>query len=386
MSYFPLTQEQQDWKDRAAEIADRELAPRAEQTDRERKYPRESLDALRDAGFWALRVDKQYGGQGADLLSTVLVVEELAKRCPSTAMCYKMHLEASEVINRMPTDYQVEHFVKPMAEGKVFTTVAGSETWRDGDNWTTSREFAPVKKEDGGYRLDNVRKSYVTSSNHATHYFFLCRMSEDATADQTSLLFVERDKIEFELLEDWNGLGLRGNASSPMRFNGVVPEENRIGGENSGMAEAGGVFVPVLGLTYAAAYLGTGSGAFDVAKQEGDRRFASGSRRMDAPVNQRRMAELSVKIEAAQTMLHAAAATFDAGNLTSPLAIMQTKVLCSETAVNVTQELMTMFGGTAFAGRMPFDRYFRDARAGMIMALPNDGTYDTISGLLFPAK
>ncbi|MDA0770921.1 MAG: acyl-CoA/acyl-ACP dehydrogenase [Chloroflexi bacterium] len=386
MSFFPLTQEQQDWKDRAAAIADKELAPRAEQTDRERKYPRESLDALRDAGFWALRVDKQYGGQGADLLSTVLVVEELAKRCPSTAMCYKMHLEASEVINRMPTDYQVENFVKPMARGEVFTTVAGSETWRDGDNWTTSREFSVANKVPGGYKLNNVRKSYVTSSEHATHYFFLCRMSEEATADQTSLLFVERDKIEWELLEEWNGLGLRGNASSPMRFNGVVPEENRIGGENTGMAEAGGVFVPVLGLTYAAAYLGTGSGAFDLAKLEGDRRFASGSRRMDAPVNQRRMAELSVQIEAAQTMLHAAAATFDAGKLGSPLPIMQAKVLCSETAVNVTQELMTMFGGTAFAGRMPMERYFRDARAGMIMALPNDGTYDTISNLLFPAK
>ena len=128
MSYFPLTKEQQDWKDRAAEIAEKELAPRAEQTDRERKYPQESLDALRAAGFWSLRVDKQYGGQGADLLSTVLVVEELAKRCPSTAMCYKMHLEASEVINRMPTDYHIEHFVKPMARGEVFTTVAGSET------------------------------------------------------------------------------------------------------------------------------------------------------------------------------------------------------------------------------------------------------------------
>ena len=385
MSYFPLTQEQQDWKDRAAEIAEKELAPRAEQTDRERRYPSEALDALKEAGFWALRVDKQYGGHGADLLSAVLVVEELAKRCPSTAMCYKMHLEASEVINRIPTDYQVEHFIKPMAKGEVFATVAGSETWRDGDNWTTSRVFSHAKKVPGGYQLDNVRKSYVTSSEQATHYFFLCRMSEEATADETSLLFVERDKIEFELLEEWNGIGLRGNASSPMRFSGVVPEENRTGGANTGMKEAGGMFVPVLGLTYAAAYLGTGSGAFDIAKQEGDRRFASGSRRMDAPVNQRRMAELSVEIEAAQTMLHAAAAKFDSGNLTSPLAIMQAKVLCSETAVHVTQELMTMFGGTAFAGRIPIERYFRDARAGMIMGVANDQAYETIGDLMFPS-
>jgi alkylation response protein AidB-like acyl-CoA dehydrogenase len=98
------------------------------------------------------------------------------------------------------------------------------------------------------------------------------------------------------------------------------------------------------------------------------------------------MAELATKIEAAQTMLHAAAATFDQGKLNSMLPILQAKVTCSETAVEVTQELMTMFGGTAFAARLPFERYFRDARAGMIMALPNDQAYDGIAAGLFPRE
>ena len=146
------------------------------------------------------------------------------------------------------------------------------------------------------------------------------------------------------------------------------------------------MFQPVLGLTYAAAYLGTASGAFEVARREGNRRFASGSRRLDNPINQRRMAELSTRIESAQTLLHAAAAAFDEERLTSPLPIFQAKVFCSETAVEVTQELMTIFGRTAFAGRLPFERYFRDARASLIMALPNDATYQNIAGLLFPEE
>ena len=65
---------------------------------------------------------------------------------------------------------------------------------------------------------------------------------------------------------------------------------------------------------------------------------------------------------------------------------LQAKVSCSEVAVLVTQELMTMFGGTAFAGRLPFERYFRDARAGMIMGLANDDAYQTIYRMLFPEK
>ena len=125
MTYFPLTKEQQEWQEQAADIAARELAPRAAETDRTSQYPQESLDALKREGLWGLRVSKEHGGAGADMVTTCLVVEELSKKCPSTSMCYKMHLEAAEIICRIPTPYQVEHFVEPMARGEVFTTIAG---------------------------------------------------------------------------------------------------------------------------------------------------------------------------------------------------------------------------------------------------------------------
>jgi alkylation response protein AidB-like acyl-CoA dehydrogenase len=387
MSFFPLSDHQQAWKERAADLAERALAPNAERVDRDRSYPQESLDALKAEGLFGLRVSKEHGGLGEDLLTSCLIIEELAKKCASTTMCYKMHIEASEVISRIATDDQIERFIKPMANGEVFTTVAGSETWTADDNWTSSRAFSPVQKVDGGYQINGSRKSYVTSAGKASHYFFLCRIGDqDTPLSNVSVLFVERDEIEWEILEPWEGLGLRGNSSSPMRFNGFVPEGNRIGAEHTVMGDAGGLFTPVLGLTYAAAYLGVGSGAFEIAADVGNQRYASGSRRLDAPVNQRRMAELATKIEAAQTMLHAAAATFDQRKLTSMLPILQAKVTCSETAIEVTQELMTMFGGTAFAARLPFERYFRDARAGLIMALANDQAYDGIAAALFPKK
>jgi alkylation response protein AidB-like acyl-CoA dehydrogenase len=63
---------------------------------------------------------------------------------------------------------------------------------------------------------------------------------------------------------------------------------------------------------------------------------------------------------------------------------LQAKVVCSEVGVRVTTDLMTMFGGTAFAGRLPFERYVRDARAGLVMGQANDTAYGTIGTLLFP--
>src|SRR3954469_20177624 len=207
MTYFPLTESQRAWQERVAEIARREIGPRAATADRERRYPRESLDALREAGLWGLRASQEHGGLGADLLTTCLIVEEIAKQCPSTAMCYKMHLEASEVLCRVPTPYQIERFVEPLARGEVLATVAGSESHGAGDNWTASPIVSTVERVPGGYQGDGVRKSDVTSAGEATHYFFLCRIGADAAPSAVSLLFVERDAIEWEILE-------RGRASA----------------------------------------------------------------------------------------------------------------------------------------------------------------------------
>ena len=85
-------------------------------------------------------------------------------------------------------------------------------------------------------------------------------------------------------------------------------------------------------------------------------------------------------------MLHLAAKAGDEGRVKAPLPYVQAKVLASEAAVAVTEGLMTIFGGTAFAARLPFERYFRDARAGVVMGLALDDAYPMISGMLFPKK
>ena len=384
MNYFPLTKQQQEWKERSADIAMRELAPRAEQTDNEARYPQESLDALKPQGLWGLRVSRDHGGLGEDLLTTSVIVEELSKKCPSTAMCYKMHLEAAEVVCRIPTPFQIQHFVEPMARGEVFTTIAGGESSGAGNDWVPAQSASYVTKVTGGYQLDQVRKSYVTSAGMATHYQLRCRVGQDTPQSDTSQLVIEADKIDWEITEPWKGLGMRGNSSSPMVFSGFVPEENRLGPEHKVGGLTSGFSVPVVALTYAAAYLGIASGAYELAAEEIARAFPSGARRLDIPVNQRRVAEMHTQVEAARALLHAASSAFDQGRASSNLPYYQAKVSCAEAAVRVTQDLMTIFGGTAFAGRLPFERYFRDARAGIVMGMANDTAYQSMIPLLFP--
>jgi len=388
MNYFSLTHEQQEWKDDVADLAEKEIAPRAEEYDRLAKFPQESLDALRDAGLLGLRVSKEHGGLGADFLTTCLVVEEIAKKCPSTAMCYKMHLESVEAVSRIPTALQVEKFVKPLAQKKIFAAAPGGESrGQSGTDWRPiSAPETPLKIVDGGFVLNNLRKSYVTSAGHADLYLTFCRVEGGRTEGPPDLLIIEADKIEWQTVGEWDGLGMRGNSSTPMIFNGVVPQENLLGLELEGEKEPvmQKYMSPVLILTYGAAYLGIASGAFELACIEGDKRFVSGSRRFDNPINKRRISEMSAQIESARAFLHTAASMADEGRAESLLPYIQAKVICSEVAVRVTQDLMTIFGGTAYARQLPFERYFRDARAGLIMGMANDQAYEIIGDHLFP--
>ena len=118
MNYFPLSNSQLEWQEKARSLAEKEIGPRAADYDRNAQFPQESLEALKESGLLALRVSQEYGGLGADLLTTCLVVEEVSKKCPSTAMCYKMHLEATEILNLIPTAYQIDRFVKPWVRAR----------------------------------------------------------------------------------------------------------------------------------------------------------------------------------------------------------------------------------------------------------------------------
>ena len=388
MNYFPLTDEQQEWKERTTKIAESDIGPRAADYDSKKEFPRESLNSLRDTGLWAMRVPKKYGGLGLDLVTTCLIVEEISKKCPSTAMCYKMHLEAVEAISHIPTDYQLKRYIGPLVRGEMFAAAPGGEPHgKTGDDWTpVPQSVTTLPRVAGGFLIDHVRKSYVTSAGHATHYVMFCRVEGGRQEGPPDLLIFKNDEVEWETIGEWDGLGMRGNSSMPMIFNGVVPEENLVGIElkDKSVPVFTKYMTPCLILTYGAAYLGIASGAFEIACAEGDKRYPSGARRLDNPINLRRMAEMSAQIEAARALLHTAAAMVDSGRAISMLPLLQAKVLCSEAGVRVTADLMTMFGGTAFAGRLPFERYFRDARAGLVMGQANDTAYGTIGTLLFP--
>lgn len=378
MTYFPLSKGQLQWKERADRIASDVLAPRAAEADGTATFPSEQLQALRDEGFFGIRADPEHGGHGEGLLATCLVTEALAKACPSTALVYKMHVESTEIVARVPTPDQADRFTRRVASGQWLSTVAGAEAGHQGGSWAGTK--AAVTPVDGGYQIENVQKSFVTAAGIADTYLFMATLREGDAPPRPLMFQIERDDLTWTIDGPWDGLGMRANGSSPMTFNGFLPSERLLNPENEPVD-----FFSVAVGTYAATYLGVAGGCYDLLeKYVADTTLADGRRMPDVETIANRVVRAKVELERSRALLYAAASAWDEGRVKGPQALFEAKVAADELATFVTGEAMTLGGGTAFAKRLPFERYFRDARAGMVMGIAHDIAALNIARSLFP--
>jgi alkylation response protein AidB-like acyl-CoA dehydrogenase len=379
MSYFPLTPDQIAWRDKAQEVATDVLAPRAADADRNAAFPHEQLRALRDGGFFGLRADRAHGGQGQGLLTTCLVTETLAKACPSTALIYKMHIESTEMVVRVPTPEQERDITPKVASGEWLSTVAGSEAGHLGGAWAGAPKAA-VTPVDGGYRIENVKKAFVTAAGIADTYLFMATLREEGKPPQPLMFQITKDDLQWTIDEPWDGLGMRANGSSPMTFNGILPAGRRLNPDNRPVD-----FFGVAVGTYAATYLGIAAGCYELLQQHVAQAVLADGRRMpDVETIANRVANCKIQLERSRALLYATAAAWDEGRVKGANALFEAKVAADEVATLITGDAMTLGGGMAFAKRMPFERYFRDARAGMVMGIAHDIAVLNVARAIFP--
>ncbi|MEO8541344.1 MAG: acyl-CoA dehydrogenase family protein [bacterium] len=379
MTYFPLTESQLMWQERAQTIAKDVLAPLAAEGDRNAAFPTAQLAALRKEGFFGLRAGKEFGGQGEGLLTTCVVIEELAKACPSTALIYKMHLESTEIVAMAPTAEQAASVTPKIASGEWLSTVAGSEAGHQGGAWAGAPKAA-VRAVEGGFAIDNVKKAFVTAAGIADTYLFMATLREEGKPPQPLMFQILKDDLQWSIDEPWDGLGMRANGSSPMTFNGFLPEARRLNPDNKPVD-----FFSIAVGTYAATYLGIAAGCYDLLEQYiGANALADGRRMPEVETIAARAANCKVELERSRALLYSAASAWDAGRVKGPQALFEAKVAADTVATFVTSEAMTLGGGSAFAKRLPFERYFRDARAGMVMGIAHDIAVLNIARSIFP--
>ena len=376
---YRLTAHEQEIVDEAAALADETLLPNAAQIDEEARFPAENLRALGDAGFLGLTIPEEYGGMGQGLRVACAVLDELARRCPSTAMVYFMHLSAIAAYLERPG--ASEPHLRSAARGEHLTTLAWSEFGSRSHFW------APVSREevDGDRVTLDADKSFVTAAGHADGYVVSTGWAEAESATESMLYLVLDDDGGLTPQGEWDALGMRGNASTPMKLEDVViPRDRALCDPGAGMQVMLEVVLPVFQLGNAAISLGIAEAACEIARGHvtESRLEHEGSSLADLPNLRARLARMRIETDRARAHLSAVIDAVEEPGPQTQLLVLQSKAAAAETARDVTEIAMDTCGGAAYGKALALERYFRDARAPGIMAPTTDVLHDFIGKAL----
>lgn len=354
------------------EIALEELAPRAEDVDKEGKWPQESIRALQKAGLGGLVIPSESGGQGYGLAGVAKVCEILGSECASTAMCFGMHLVGSAVIAAKATHEQQENYLIPITRGEHLTTLSLSEPGTGANFYIPQAE---LKRKDDGYIL-NGTKSFVTNGGYADSYVVSAVIPDPSTpVGQFSCVVVPKGSEGMEWKDLWSGLGMKGNSSRTVELKDLhIPERNLLGEQGDQIWYVFEIVVPYFLTAMSGTYLGIAEAAVSEAIEYLKQRTHthSGTSLSHIAIIQHRLGDLWARVERSRQLLYSAAQKGDDEKKDALLSLLSAKADVSECVVHVANEVMSLMGGKAYAKGGKLSRHLRDARASHVMAPTTD--------------
>ena len=347
------------------------IAPAASETDSAGTFPRAALDALGAAGLLGLVSAREVGGLGEGHRAAAYVVERIARNCASTAMIVCMHYAAAAVVEA----HGPMAARRDVAAGRALATLAFSEAGSRSHFW------APVSTAavDGdAVRLD-AHKSWITAAGEADLYVW---SSRPLAAEGASTLWLVPASAEgLRVGGAFDGLGLRGNASSPVLAEGVrVPIDAMLGADGAGFGVMMGVVLPYFNVMSAAMCLGTMEAATaKAAVHAAGTQFAHlGQPLAELPTIRANIARMRIKTDMVHGLLEDTLAAVEGGREDTMLRVLEVKAAAGEASTEVTELAMRTCGGAAFRKEVGVERNFRDARAATVMAPTTDVLYDFI--------
>lgn len=377
---YRLTDEQQHVVSLAKTAVDTVIGPAAARVDQDGAFPRESLAALGAQGLLGLNVPTTYGGLGQGLRTTAAVLDVIAQRCGSTAMVYMMHLSA--VGCYVAAADRVGPLLRDVAAGRHLATLAFSERGSRSNFWAPVSRA--VRDDDGHVRI-TADKSFVTSAGHADGYVVSTLSATAASPVASTIYAVKADDPGLTVQGTWRGLGLRGNASAPMSLSDVrLGSDRALSADGHGLDLVLGVVLPAFQVGSAAVAIGMAEAAVaaTIAHVTTARLEHTNSRLSDLPNLRSQIARMRIETDRARAHLNLVLDALETPGPATQLLVLEAKAAATETAVLVTDLAMRTCGGAAFGGAHGIERFFRDARAPIVMAPTTDHAHEFIGRAL----
>ena len=351
----------------ATKLGTEVLARWAPEVDSDGRFPRESVEAIAQEGLLGLTVPAALGGRALGMRAFAGVAEELATACGSTAMIYVMHVAAAQAIASGGQLAGRDSVLCDMSAGKHLTTLAFSERGSRSQFWAPVSQLEP---NGNGFRL-RAEKSWVTSAGHADSYVTSAQQPKAGSPLESVVFLVRRTAPGVRVSGAFDGLGLRGNESSPVYLSDIaVKNDDLISALGEGATTMLQVVLPWFNVGTAAMSNGLCRAAVTTtsAHLSASTFTHTGSQLRDLPNLRARLAEMAVRTEQARALLGHTLDHLESGSAAAPLFVLQTRLASLQAASDVTDLAMKACGGAAFSKQLGLERIFRDARAGWVMA------------------
>ncbi|MCL6635036.1 MAG: acyl-CoA/acyl-ACP dehydrogenase [Peptococcaceae bacterium] len=333
-------------------------------------FPRGFLEEAGAKNLLGLRFPREYGGRGLDWASEVVALEEVGTLGTSLGCLYSMPSIVGEAIHLFGTEQQKEKFLRPTLQGRMASAEGLTEP-RGGSDFFGA---TTVARREGDHYVLKGQKRFIVGAEGADYFMVYARTAQDAHPHKSiSAFLVERGPgVKVEYL--YGLMGTRGGGTGRLVLDGCrVPAENLLGRENGASEIFYRMMIPER-LTSAAAALGMGRAALEVAARYSTRRKAFGQKIKEFQAVSFKIAESITRLDAARAMVYTAAKAVDAGHdpARTRRLVSEAKKFATEAAWSIVNDAMQVMGGIGYTNVYPIERILRDTRLIMIWTGTNE--------------
>jgi short-chain 2-methylacyl-CoA dehydrogenase len=353
---FDLSNEHRLIQSTVRDFAQQEVAPAAEELDREKRFPYEIVAKLGELGLMGIPFPEEYGGGGGDSLAYAIAVEELTRVDSSVAITLCAHTSlGTQPIYLFGNEEQKREWLPQLCSGQKLGAFGLTEPEAGSDAGNVQTK---ARLEDDEWVIDGA-KQFIT--NAGTEISALVTITARTGAEEISNIIVPNGTPGYEQGEPYRKMGWNASDTRPLSFDAArVPEGNLLGPRGMGFRQ----FLQVLDIGrigVAAMGVGLAQGALDQALAYAKERQAFGKPISKFQAIQMKLADMATEIEAGRLLVYKAALQKDRGEPFS-LTAAQAKLKTGRLAVRCAEEAVQIHGGYGYIEEYPVCRFYRDAK------------------------
>lgn len=358
MFSLEFSEMQEQIQDMAKKFAQEEIAPTVIERDKNAEFPSEIIKMAGELGFLGMLVPPEYGGSGLDSVSYVLAIIEISKVDPAVAIVLSVQNSlVNWILKEYASEAQKEKYLKPLAEGKYIGAYCLSEPEAGSD----ARDIRTIAERKGDKWILNGSKNWISTAQNSDVFIVFAQTNPELKHKGIAAFVIEKGTPGFEAGLKEDKMGMRSSDTCSISIENVeLTDENLISNVGDGF------YIAMRGLNggrigIASQSVGIAEGAFEAAAKYANERKTMGVPISSHQMIQQKLAQMSMKINAAKLLTLKAAYLRDQGE-DHILASSEAKLFASTAAFDVAREAVQIHGGYGYVREYQVERMLRDAK------------------------